>query len=87
MEELLSKCVVVDINSVIILNRYAEIDVFRQGRLANRKSNFSVKNMSKNDLWMAATASVLDTTLLTTDNDFEHLHNEFLQVAKIDLVN
>jgi predicted nucleic acid-binding protein len=43
--------------------------------------------MSKNDLWMAATASVLDTTLLTTDNDFEHLHNEFLQVAKIDLVN
>jgi tRNA(fMet)-specific endonuclease VapC len=41
--------------------------------------------MGKNDLWIAATTSVLDAILLTTDNDFDHLHNEFLQVAKIDL--
>jgi predicted nucleic acid-binding protein len=43
--------------------------------------------MGKNDLWIAATASVLDATLLTTDNDFDHLQNEFLQVAKVDLLN
>ena len=41
--------------------------------------------MGKNDVWIAATASVLDATLLTTDNDFDHLNKEFLTVAKIDL--
>ncbi len=83
MEEI----IVIDINAEDILNRYAEIDAFSQGRLDSKKSNFTARNMGKNDLWIAATASVLDATLLTTDNDFDHLQNEFLQVAKIDIVN
>lgn len=81
----LKNFVIADINAVDILNRYAEIDAFSQGRLASRKSNFSARNMGKNDLWIAATASVLEARLLTTDNDFNHLHDEFLAVAKIDL--
>ena len=85
MENFLSEFVVIDINSEQILNRYAEIDAFSQGRLDGKISNFTARNMGKNDLWIAATASVLDAILLTTDNDFNHLHNEFLQVAKIDL--
>jgi predicted nucleic acid-binding protein len=40
--------------------------------------------MGKNDLWIAATASVLEATLLTLDHDFNHLRNEFLQVETID---
>ena len=39
--------------------------------------------MEKNDLWIAATASVLDASLLTTDSDFEHLHDEFLVVEMV----
>jgi len=39
--------------------------------------------MGKNDLWIAATASVLEATLLTTDFDFDHLKGVFLEVAKI----
>jgi tRNA(fMet)-specific endonuclease VapC len=85
MENFLSEFVVIDINSEQVLNRYAEIDAFSQGRLENKQSNFTARNMGKNDLWIAATASVLDATLLTTDNDFDHLHNEFCRVAKIDL--
>ncbi|CAN5246696.1 hypothetical protein BH20ACI1_BH20ACI1_15010 [soil metagenome] len=85
IDETVKKFVVADINTADILNRYAEIDAFSQGRLKNRKSNFSARNMGKNDIWIAATASVLEADLLTTDNDFDHLHNEFLSVAKIDL--
>ncbi len=85
LEEFLLRLVVVDINTEDVVNCYAEIDAFSQGRLDGRKSNFTARNMGKNDLWIAATASILDATLLTTDNDFAHLHNEFLQVAKIDL--
>jgi len=39
--------------------------------------------MGKNDLLIAATASVLNATLLTTDQDFNHLHNEFLNLEFI----
>ena len=41
--------------------------------------------MGKNDLWIAATASVLDLTLLTTDKDFDHLKDVFLDLAFVDL--
>ena len=85
MEDFLSKFVIADIKTDDIINRYAEIDAFSQGRLDGRVSNFTARNMGKNDIWIAATASVLDATLLTTDNDFNHLHDEFLSVAKIDL--
>ena len=86
VENLLSQVIIADINSEDVINRYAEIDAFSQCRLDGRISNFTARNMGKNDLWIAATASVLDATLLTTDNDFDHLQNEFLQVAKIDLI-
>lgn len=81
----MKQLIIADINSENILNRYAEIDAFSQGRLENRVSNFTARNMGKNDIWIAATASVLDAVLLTTDNDFDHLNEEFLSVAKIDL--
>ena len=41
------------------------------------------RNMGKNDLWIAATGSVLNFSLVTTDNDFDHLHEEYLTVKKI----
>jgi tRNA(fMet)-specific endonuclease VapC len=41
--------------------------------------------MGKNDLWIAATASVLSATLLTTDKDFDHLKDVFLSLERISL--
>lgn len=41
--------------------------------------------MGKNDLWISATASVLNLTLLTTDDDSNHLENDFIQLKNIDL--
>lgn len=85
IREILLNILVADINTDEIVGRYAEIDAFSQGRLEGRVLNFTARNMGKNDIWIAATASVLEATLLTTDNDFNHLHDEFLSVAKIDL--
>lgn len=58
-----------------IIEAYVEID------------NYSLKigrKMGENDLWIAATASVTQATLLTTDKDFDHLHTVYLQREWID---
>ena len=67
------------------IERYAEIDAFSQGKLKDRPLSISARNMGKNDLWIAATASILNATLLTTDLDFNHLHNVFLNLECIKI--
>jgi tRNA(fMet)-specific endonuclease VapC len=84
LELLLDKFLIVDIRIKTIINRYAEIDAFSYGKLKGRPLVGSARTMGKNDLWIAATASVLDATLLTTDKDFNHLNNLFLDVVWID---
>jgi predicted nucleic acid-binding protein len=44
----------------------------------------TARNMGKNDLWIAATASVQSATLITTDKDFDHLNGVFLPVIYVD---
>jgi tRNA(fMet)-specific endonuclease VapC len=83
MEKLLQQFVIVDINFEIIIRRYAEIDAFSQNKLKGKPLGMSSRNMGKNDLWIAATASVLNLTLLTTDQDFTHLSPDFLQMKQI----
>jgi tRNA(fMet)-specific endonuclease VapC len=92
MEELISEFFVVEIHNDAIHNRYAEIDTFSQGKLEGQplpiisgQVRMSARNMGKNDLWIAATASIFNATLLSTDNDFDHLNTVFLNVPKIDL--
>jgi len=62
--KLVENLIVEDINTPEILAAYAEID--HASRAGGRK-------MSKNDVWIAATAKVAGATLLTTDKDFDHL--------------
>jgi len=83
LETLLNKFVVADINVVRIIERYAEIDAFSQGKLTNQTTSFTARNMGKNDLWIAATASILDIDLLTSDKDFDHLDGAFLRLAQV----
>jgi tRNA(fMet)-specific endonuclease VapC len=42
--------------------------------------------MGKNDLWIAATAAVLECPLLTTDKDFQHLDEVYFEVVTIEMV-
>jgi tRNA(fMet)-specific endonuclease VapC len=62
--------ILVDINRPEILTAYAEIDYLCEKVLK------PARPMSKNDLWIAATACVLQCTLVTTDADFDHLHGK-----------
>ncbi len=72
MGELLRNVVVVDINNAPIISRYADLDVWSLNR--GRK-------MGKNDLWIAATASVTGATLMTLDADFDDLRPVHLTLA------
>lgn len=64
-----------DVSDPAILHAYGEIDGFcdNQGR-----------PMGKNDVWIAATARVTNTTLLTTDKDFDLLHGSWLDREWVD---
>jgi tRNA(fMet)-specific endonuclease VapC len=76
--------IVIDItNDKALLQAYSEIDAYSQGKLTGRPLNSSARNMGKNDLWIAATASVTNSTLITTDQDYDHLNGSFLNVIKI----
>lgn len=85
LENIVSDFLITDINVETIIERYAEIDAYSQGKLKGEKVDFSSRNMGKNDLWIAATASIFDLELITTDRDFEHLNPRFLKLNRINL--
>ena len=76
----------VDINDEKIIQRYAEIDAYslNRDRMRPLPAGQTARVMGKNDLWIAATASVLNAKLLTTDHDFDHLDSVFLTVVYVD---
>lgn len=89
LRKLMAEFLVIPISTDDLVARYAEIDAFSQGNHPKYKlpQGMSARNMGKNDLWIAATASVTKTTLLTTDDDFDHLINSpFLQVQKVPIL-
>ncbi|MCG8327616.1 MAG: PIN domain-containing protein [Chitinophagales bacterium] len=75
----------VRLNIKEIIDRYGDIDAFSQGKLKEKRGIFSSRNMGKNDLWIAATASVFNLKLFTTDKDFDHLKGEYLDLEYIDI--
>jgi tRNA(fMet)-specific endonuclease VapC len=87
LEETLQKFLIADIHVREIINAYAEIDTYSQSKLQSRPLPMTARSMGKNDIWIAATASVLGLTLITTDKDFHHLNGVFLNIAFVDLEN
>jgi tRNA(fMet)-specific endonuclease VapC len=86
LKDILNKIPTVNINHPEILLKYAEIDAYSQGKHPIKKmpDGMTSRNMGKNDVWIAATCSVLNAILLTTDKDFNHLNNVFLHLEFID---
>jgi tRNA(fMet)-specific endonuclease VapC len=85
IENLIKRLFTIKINTKKIIDKYGDIDAYSQGKLKNNPLGTSARNMGKNDLWIAATASVYDLTLVTTDKDFQHLNGVFLDVIYVDL--
>ncbi len=81
IDEILVEMTVIEITENL-LNTYAEIDAYSQRRNP-RYVDYpfaTPRNMGKNDLWISATASLLGLKLVTTDADFNHLHEVFIEV-------
>lgn len=87
LEKAFIEFVPISINAKDIIQRYAEIDAYSQGKLKNKPlpNGMTARNMGKNDIWIAATASVLNIPLISTDKDFLHLYNIFLQFIFVDI--
>jgi tRNA(fMet)-specific endonuclease VapC len=75
LQSIINEIVCLDINHPDILEAYGEVDHF---------SRVSGHKMGKNDAWIAATAKVTNTTLLTTDHDFDHLEGDHIHRVWID---
>lgn len=66
-----------------LLRAFAEIKAYSEGKHPDRALPHSARPMGDNDIWIAATATVLKATLLTTDHDFDHLNEVFCKVVYI----
>lgn len=80
----LDEVIIIEINENLI-DTYAEIDAYSQCRNPGYQNYpfISARNMGKNDLWIASTAALLGLKLITTDNDFNHLDQVFIEVQRI----
>lgn len=86
LAQLLQSFIVYPIRVQSVIQRYAEIDAYSQGKWREKglPLGVSARNMGKNDIWIAATASVLNARLFSLDNDFLHLADTFLFLENID---
>ncbi|MFP4622454.1 MAG: type II toxin-antitoxin system VapC family toxin [Bacteroidales bacterium] len=82
LDKLLQRLYLIDINESDkeLINAYARIDAYSQGKSPNMSLGLSARNMGKNDLWIAASAYISNSELITADRDFEHLHPTWLTI-------
>ena len=78
LKTMLDNVVTVDLNAGAIVRAYVEIDI------ANQAVSAGAKQLSQNDMWIAATAKAAGASLLTADKDFSHLDPTHLVVLYVD---
>ncbi len=84
MEQMINLATPIDVtDNPFLIKMYAEIDVYSQSQHPTLRLPTSARKMGKNDLWIAATATIHNATLLSTDADFEHLDSLFLYFERI----
>lgn len=84
LNELFRRIAHVPIEQPALIEKWAEIDAFNHNKHDTLKLQGSNRKMGDNDIWIAATASVLRARLLTTDHDYDHLDGLFLDVTYVD---
>jgi predicted nucleic acid-binding protein len=83
LQHLLTHVQPIAVEGIDLMDAYSDIDAFSQGKHPSLRLGRSALNMGKNDLWIAATATVFQATLLTTDQDFNHLNDQFFKIEYI----
>ena len=88
LEDTLNGIPTLDIGNQRILDAYARIDAWTHGRLVSSPRDTPPPKpavpMTQNDMWIAATAHASGAALLSTDKDFAHLDDVWLDFAWID---
>lgn len=84
LEKLLGFFLKVPIQTEKQIKVYAEMDAYSKHKDPKRKypAGYSSITVGKNDLWIAATAQVTYSKLVTTDDDFDHLNGIFIDIIK-----
>ena len=75
LENFLLQCDIVPLEEPGLVDAYVELEDY------SRKVG---RTMGDHDLWIAATAQVMNATLLTTDKDFDHLFPTYLSRDWLD---
>ena len=78
LQQTIDAVVTIDLNAGEIITAYVEVDKLSQTVAKGART------LSKNDLWIAATAKASNAALLTTDQDFLFLHPHYLFVEYVD---
>ena len=83
--KLLEKSIILSIDGrdEKLMQAYAEIQAYCQNNHPTLNAEKS-KTIGQNDMWIAATASVVNALLFTKDKDFVHLKEVFIDLVKID---
>ena len=88
LEDVLGRFPTIDINREPIIEAYARIDAWTHGKpVASPRDTPPPRPavaMSQNDLWIAATSHVTQTTLVSTDGDFDHLNGIWINRVYVD---
>lgn len=69
-----------------LIEAYIDIDTYSKRKKLSPLGSLmpqSAIKMGKNDLWIAATAKVLNATLVTCDKDFDHLHDVYIDLKRL----
>lgn len=78
LEKLLGYFLKVPVQTKRQIEVYAEIDAYSKHKdpVRNYPKGFSSIKIGKNDLWIATTAHITNSKLVTTDGDFDHLDGD-----------
>lgn len=84
LDKLLGQFLKVPVQSERQVEVYAEIDAYSKHKdpVRNYPKGYSSIKVGKNDLWIAATAHITNSKLVSTDGDFDHLDGVFVDLIK-----
>lgn len=82
LKELLDTYLQIRIDNESMVNTYSIIDEFGR-KSPNSLRQTTSRCMGKNDLWIAAAATIYNASLATLDGDFDHLESHFFPLSKL----
>jgi tRNA(fMet)-specific endonuclease VapC len=84
LSNILRQVKILGINNKVV-SAYARTDAYSQNKLLNHPlpTGLTARNMGKNNVWLAATAHVTNLKFVTTDHDFIHLDNIYIDLLQL----